>query len=146
MAVGISLSSPAEGEADVPEKSRYGPWVAVTIPTVIGLFGAVGCLVVVRRLAGALHEQTPRDALLLTALIATTTMVAARIAWQRAFADNSFRTDRPCRADLTFRTGRVWDLVVGWGSSAALALLALGSCYPANRTSDWLIWLPLLVV
>ena len=34
---------------------------------------------------------------------------------------------------------------MGYGSSLALALLAIGCCYPAYDTRDWLIWLPMLV-
>jgi len=76
--------------------------------------------------------------MVLAALITTFWATATRIAWRRLF---------PLEEAETFETPSEyqWDSIVGWGSSLALILIAIGCCYPANYTSDWLIWFPALV-
>lgn len=107
--------------------------IVVLVFSVVGVLDAVGLLIVVRRFAGALRDDLPRSMMLLTALAALSAMAGARLAWRRAFP-------------LEPRAGNArLDQLVGWGSSLALLLLAVGSCYPANQTSDWLIWLPMLM-
>lgn len=108
---------------------------AVTILSLVALLAAVGLLISARRLVGALANELPRDAMLLTAVVMTAIVAFARIAWRRAF---------PLRRDGTSELA--WgDQLVGWGSSLGLLFAAVGCCYPAYRTSDWLIWLPMLV-
>ena len=107
----------------------------MTVLSLVALLNAIGLLIVVRRLVGALGNDLPRDAMLLTAVVMTAIVAFARIAWRRAF---------PLRKSGLLR--RPWgDHFVGWGSSVGLALVALGCCYPAYLNSDWLIWLPMLV-
>jgi hypothetical protein len=93
----------------------------------------LGLLVLVRRLLGAFAADLPRDTLLLTALASAAILSATRLLWRKHF---------PLKSAGRLTAG---DLLVGWGSSAALLMLAIGCCYPANHTSDWLIWLPVLV-
>ena len=107
---------------------------------VLVAFNAVGLLLVVRRFVGALSEQLPREAMLLTAIVAGAMMVCLRIAWRKKFPLEEYGEER----ELT-RSQQIWDWVIGYGSSLALVLLAVGCCYPGDHTSDWLIWLPLLV-
>ena len=105
----------------------------MSVGSVVAALLTVGLLIVARRLTGALNTDLPRDTMLLLAVGAAATLASTRIAWRR-----SFPLETP--ADLSFA-----DQLLGWASSAALALLAIGCCYPANRTADWLIWLPILV-
>ena len=112
-------------------RQRLRTTTAVTILSLVTLLAAIGLLIVVRRLAGVLTSELPRDAMLLTAGVMTATVACARIAWRRAF---------PLTSVLTWG-----DRYVGWGSSWGLALVAVGCCFPGYRTSDWLIWLPMLV-
>lgn len=108
---------------------------AVTILSLVAMLNAIGLLIAIRRLLGALSTDLSRDVMLLTAVVTTAIVAFARIAWRRAF---------PLRIGETPQYS--WqDDFVGWGSSAGLILVALGCCYPAYRTSDWLIWLPMLV-
>ncbi len=107
----------------------------MTVLSLVALLNAIGMLIVVRQLVGALGDDLPRDVMLLTAVVMTAIVAFARIAWRQAF---------PLRKSGLLR--RSWgDHFVGWGSSVGLALVALGCCYPAYLNSDWLIWLPMLV-
>ena len=94
---------------------------------------AVGLLLVVRRLLGGLVEPLPIGPMVLVATLSTALAACGRTAWQRTF----FRDTRPQVQRL--------GLLVGWGSSLGLVLLAVGCCWPAEQLSDSLIWLPLLV-
>ncbi len=128
---------PIRRKAVWPSPSR--PIVVATVLGVVGLLNAIGLLVVLRRLSGAFSNDLPREAMLLTALVATAAVACARIAWRRNFPFSTSNRNNK-------KTGPWnWDSLVGWGSSSALLLLAVGCCYPANHTSDWLIWLPPLV-
>jgi hypothetical protein len=107
---------------------------AVTVLSLVALLNAIGLLIVIRRLLGALSVDLPRDAMFLTAVVMIAMVAIARIAWRRAF---------PLRNCGLLRLS--WgDQIVGWGSSVGLALVALGCCFPAYLNSDWLIWLPML--
>ncbi|MCG8451096.1 MAG: hypothetical protein MI725_16125 [Pirellulales bacterium] len=106
--------------------------MSILVGIVMLLLG-IGMLIASRRLAGALNHELPRDAMLLTALATTAVLAWTRIAWRRGFPLKLVGRDS------------LLDHLIGWGSSLALALLAIGCCYPANQTSDWLIWLPLLI-
>jgi len=109
-------------------QARARPVFMTTLVAVLVFLLAIAMLVVVRRLTGAFSNDLPPAAVLLTALVTTAALACTRIAWRRHLARDSR-----------------FDTVVGWGSSLALAFLAIGCSYPAYRTSDWLIWLPLLV-
>ena len=114
-------------------QARSRPVLLLTVTGIISLLLGIGSLIVARRLAGALSSDMPRDAMLLSALVSTSVLACSRIAWRQSFP-------------LSRSGGEtLLDQCIGWGSSLALAILAVGCCYPANRTSDWLIWLPLLV-
>ena len=135
MSLGHSLTS-----TFFPPLSKRGPWqfrarpvLVMAVGSVVAVLLMVGLLVVARRLSGALITDLPPDAMLLTALAVGATLTSTRIAWRRSFPLET-------SADLSFA-----DLLLGWSSSAATGLLAIGCCYPANRTTDWLIWLPILV-
>jgi len=114
----------------------------IVVPTVVAALNALGLLLVARRLAGALSEHLSLGAMLLTAIVTTVIANSARLAWRRSFP-------LPCaqQSNITSADGRFskWDSLIGWGASLAVLLVAVGCCFPANRTSDWLIWLPLLV-
>lgn len=107
--------------------------VVATSVSIVAILLSVGLLIAVRRLTGALTNDLPRSMMLLIAIGSTAILSSVRTAWRRSFP-----------LDVT-AGGRASDLLIGWGSSLALLLLATGSCFPTNRTSDWLIWLPLLV-
>lgn len=111
---------------------RRGWLVAIVLATIAAV-NVVGTILVVRRFSGGLVEPLPRGQMLLTAMIATALGAYSRTAWQRVF----FHDTQPIARRLS--------RLVGWGSSLGLLLLAVGCCWPANRLSDWLIWLPLLV-
>ena len=132
--------NPATNSRSAPPGFRAVAWqpstdsaLAVAVGATVAILLGVGLLVFARRLAGALSEDMPRDVMLLTAVTTTATLTCARLAWRRRFP-----------LSTEHGLGR-WDQLIGWGSSLALFLLAVGSCYPANHTSDLLIWLPLLV-
>ena len=36
-------------------------------------------------------------------------------------------------------------MIVGWGTSLGLILMAVGCCYPGLRNGEWLTWLPMLI-
>lgn len=117
----------------LPWQYRANPSLFVSVASATAILFCIGLLISARRLLGALVTDLPPDTMLLTAIVAASVVTFTRIAWRR-----NFPLETP--ADLS-----VTDYLLGYGSSAALALLAVGCCYPANRTVDWLIWLPILV-
>ncbi len=130
------------------KNSPQGLWLGETrlttvtmVISILVVFNAVGLLLVVRRFVGALTAEMSWNTMLLTAVVTTALAACARIAWRRQF---------PLAINDSEEYPHVWqhrwDRVVGYGTSLSLVLLAIGCCYPANHTSDWLIWLPLLVV
>lgn len=129
----FSNSSALEPTSLVPWQYRVRPALFVTVSAVVAVLTVVGSLVVFRRFTGAIAADLPPHLMLMLAFASAITLWVLRLAWRR-----SFPLESP--ADLSTA-----DQVIGWGSSAALALLAVGCCYPANRTTDWLIWLPILV-
>ena len=135
MPFGPSYSSSSLAPLDrlVPWQFRMRPALVTTVVSVVAVSLVIGLLVAGRRLLGALTTELPPSTMMLTALIAATVVACARIAWRRNFPLESQDELSPA------------DRVLGWTSSAALALLAVGCCYPANRTADWLIWLPVLI-
>ena len=135
MSLGQSLAShPLKPLATrLPWQFRVRPALFATVSVIVAVLLAVGGLILTRRLTGALSADLSHSLMLALAIISAATLAFARLAWRR-----SFPLETP--ADLS-----VADQVLGWASSAALAMLALGCCYPANRTADWLIWLPVLV-
>jgi len=109
------------------------------VVTLIALLNAIGLLIALLRFAGALSDDLPRGAVLLAAVAATATVAVTRIAWRRLFP-----LEEAPSLDI-HSSPHNWDAIIGWGSSLALLLLAVGFCYPGNLTSDWLIWFPALV-
>ncbi len=135
MSHGHSFTSPALEPvgSHLPWQFRVRPALFATVSSIVAILALTGGLFLVRRLTGALSADLPTQTMLFFALGAAATLAFSRIAWRR-----SFPLETP--EDLS-----VTDRVLGWASSAALAMLAIGCCYPANRTTDWLIWLPILV-
>jgi len=135
MSLGHSLTSPVLQPlgSHLPWQFRVRPRLFVTVGSIVAILVLIGGLVFMRRLTGALSADLSPQVMLFLAMGAAATLAFARIAWRR-----SFPLETP--ADLSAA-----DQGLGWGSSAALVLLAVGCCYPANRTTDWLIWLPILV-
>ncbi len=135
MSLGHTFTSPALEPVGsfVPWQFRVRPALFVTVGSIVAILGLIGGLFLVRRLTGALSADLTPQVMLLLALATAATLAFSRIAWRR-----SFPLETP--EDLSFT-----DQVLGWASSAALLMLAVGSCFPANRTTDWLIWLPILV-
>ena len=135
MSLGHTFSSPTLEPVGtfVPWQFRVRPALFVAITSIVAIFAAIGSLFLIRRLTGALSADLPPRSMLLLALAAAATLASSRIAWRR-----NFPLETPEDLSTT-------DRVLGWASSAALVLLAVGSCYPGNQTTDWLIWLPLLV-
>ncbi len=117
----------------VPWQVRAHPTLAVTAASLVVGAIALGFLLNVRRLTGNLSVELSLDLTLLLALGSAIAMTYVRVAWRR-----NFPVESPAELD-------VLDQLLGWGSSLALVLLAVGCCYPGNRTADWLIWLPILV-
>lgn len=117
----------------LPWQFRLRPALFVTVSSIAATLVLFGGLISARRLAGAIQSNLNPSAMLLLALISAAAASLARIAWRR-----SFPLESP--AELTLA-----DQLVGWGSSLGLVLLAVGCCYPGDRTSEWLIWLPILV-
>ena len=135
-----SIQAPTEHKPARQSRSLVPSTAVVTaVVTFIALLNAIGLLLVLRRFVGALSDELPRDAMLLTALVATAIVAAIRIAWRHVFPL------RPLGQGNSNFLGNDWDAIVGYGSSLALVLFAVGCCYPAYHTSDWLIWLPPLV-
>ncbi|MGI9427977.1 MAG: hypothetical protein ACR2NM_04925 [Bythopirellula sp.] len=135
MSLGRSFDSSAleRSGSMVPWQFRVRPALFATVSSIVAVLLLVGGLVFLRRLTGAFRADLPPNLMLMLAVATMITLTVARIAWRR-----SFPLETP--ADLSLS-----DQVLGWASSTALALLAVGCCYPANRTTDWLIWLPILV-
>ena len=139
MSAGTPLSSPRISKFDYVQQD---PWsersrvaTRITVLAVIAVMFSVGALIVLRRLFGALIQTMPADLMLITAIVCTAIMALSRVAWRKT---------QPLPNGLD-PLAEWLDVLVGWGSSAALALVAVGCCYPAYRNSDWLIWLPMLV-
>ena len=139
MSAGTQLSRPQLSQFDFVEQD---PWperrrqaTQATVLTVVGSLVAIGALLVVRRLFGALADYLPRDTMLMMAIGALVLVTCSRLAWRKI---------HPWPTPANSKQG--WgELCVGWGSSVALIMMAVGCCYPADRTSDWLIWLPVLI-
>ncbi len=117
----------------LPWQFRVRPALSATFGSLIVVTLLAGGLVLLRRLTGGLNAELLPEAMLPLALGTLASLSLARIAWRR-----SFPLESPAELSAT-------DKALGYASSAALALLAVGCCYPANRTADWLIWLPILV-
>jgi len=113
--------------------------VVTTVVTLIAILNAIGLLIVLRRFVWATAGDLPHGAMLLTAVVATASVAAIRIGWRQLFPLKKTPPFYLDSSDLN------WDAIVGWGSSLALFLLAIGCCYPAYSTADWLIWFPPLV-
>jgi len=133
MSISGSYNSSALEQDRVPWQFRAQPAMVSTVASIVVGLLAIGLLIVGRRLSGAFSADLPAGAMLLLALVTASVLTYTRIAWRR-----NFPLETP--EELSFA-----DQLLGWGSSLALALLAIGCCYPANRTADWLIWLPILV-
>jgi len=135
MSLGHSFRSPALEPVGnpLPWQFRVRPALFVAVTSIVTVLLAIGGLFLARRLTGALNTNLPPQTMLLLALAAAATLAFSRIAWRR-----SFPLETPEDLSAT-------DRLFGWASSAALLLLAIGCSYPAYQTTDWLIWLPLLV-
>ncbi len=135
MSLGHTMTTPTLEPvgSNVPWQFRVRPALFVAVASIVAIFTAIGGLFLVRRLTGALNAHLSLQTMLLVALTAAATLAFSRIAWRR-----NFPLETPEDLSTT-------DRVLGWASSAALLLLAIGCCYPGNQTTDWLIWLPLLV-
>ena len=118
--------------APLKHQRRFFSRTAVKIIAVVLLviLNCIGSLIVARRFVGALSQSLSGDIMLLTALGVLSVASFVRLAWRRFFPLG----ESPAA-----------DWAVGYGSSLALGLWALGLCYPAYNSSDWLIWLPMLV-
>lgn len=127
------MSSSDEQDLVSRPQGGYRRAVVIVVLSLIAVVLAVGLLLVLRRLTGDLTGRLPWGWMLLTAILATAALTSARIAWRRCF---------PLKLEQPLPPA---DMAVGWGSSAALILLAVGCCYPGYHNSDWLIWLPLLL-
>lgn len=117
----------------LPWQFRLRPALFVTVSSIAATLVVFGGLISARRLAGAIQSNLNPSSMLLLALISAAAASFARIAWRR-----SFPLESPAKLTLA-------DQLVGWGSSLGLVLLGVGCCYPGDRTSEWLIWLPILV-
>lgn len=135
MSLSPSLNSPSlyPSGRRLPWQFRVRPVLFVTVTAIVAILLLVGALVLTRRLIGAFSNDLQPGAMLFVAIAATAAISFARIAWRR-----NFPLETP--EDLT-----AFDKAIGWASSLGLAALAVGCCYPAYRTTDWLIWLPLLI-
>ena len=135
MSLGHTFPSPLlePHGSHLPWQFRLRPALFVAVASIVAIFAAIGGLFLIRRLTGALSANLSPQSMLLLALAAAATLASSRIAWRR-----NFPLETPEDLSTT-------DRVLGWASSTALVLLAVGSCYPGNQTTDWLIWLPLLV-
>ncbi|MCH2115850.1 MAG: hypothetical protein MK171_13190 [Pirellulales bacterium] len=122
-----ALPSPSRGTRSRPWQLA-GPLLTWALVAMVIVQLAVGLLVVCRRLTGALTNDLSPAQMLLAALIATATVTCTRIAWRPLLGRNPWH-----------------DPLIGWGSSLALALFAIGCAFPAYQTSDWMIWLPLVM-
>jgi hypothetical protein len=107
---------------------------AVTLVSIAALLAGVALLLAARRIAGAITFALPWDLTLIIALEALLLVTAIRGSWRRAFPLGPAGED-----------GLAWgDQLLGWGSSAAIVLAAVGSSFPGERASDWLVWLPVI--
>lgn len=112
---------------------RFRRQLARAILAANGLLLVAAALLAWRRLSGALDGELSRPTLLATALFATTLAAGGRVVWRKMFPMAESRSEQ------------LLDQFVGWAGSAAVILTALGCCYPGDRNSDWLIWLPLII-
>ena len=117
-------------------------WLPRIVLTCVATLNLVGLLLIVRRFRGALQEPLPTGHMLFTALVITTLAAYCRTAWRQASLDLDNQGKRACPGHNRWSRFDRW---VGWGSSLGLVLLAVGCTYPAERLSDWLVWMPLLV-
>ncbi len=119
-----------------PDRLALG---VTSVITLIALLNAIGLLAALGRIFSPLGGGLPLVAMLPAAILTTATVFSIRVVWRRLFPleEQPSIEDSPSVYD--------WDAVVGWGCSSALILIAVGCCYPASFTSDWLIWLPALV-
>jgi hypothetical protein len=110
-----------------------GRTVRTTIVAAILILLGVGGLLVVRRLAGAFSAELSIPGVLVAALTTTAMAATSRLVWRR------------CRSAET-SLQRTEELFVGWASSAALLLVAVGTSFHSARLSDVLVWMPLLAL
>jgi len=116
-------------------------WFVATVLSVLTMLLGVAVLLIVRRVSGAITEELSYGAMLLTAIITAVLAFSSRFAWRHLIP----ATLSPASQGTDRFAGISADAFVGWGSSLALLLMAIGTAYPGDRTIDLLIWVPLLV-
>ena len=117
---------------DLPPRAQFR-WMAVAALATVVVLNGLGLLLSARRLLGALTIDLPMGQLFATALVSTIAAKVARRAWRAAQG----RPHSPRERRL--------DVIVGWGTSLGLMLMAVGCCYPGLRNGEWLTWLPMLI-
>lgn len=122
-----------EAERRLPWQYRAHPTLFVTVCSVVGVLTVVGLLAATRRFLGAFTGALSPSMMLLLAFVAAAAVAFARIAWRR-----NFPLESPEELSRL-------DIAIGWASSLSLILLMVGCCYPGYKTTDWLIWLPIIV-
>jgi hypothetical protein len=115
--------------------------VRMAVAGSISALFAVGLLLLMRRVVGAVTADLPALHLFTTAIVAGVVVFGGRVVWRRwALSRPSAVSSGPNgeRRDVGI------ERVIGWAGSAGIVLLALGCSL--GRAGDWLLWLPLVGV
>jgi hypothetical protein len=102
-------------------------WIALAS---LGFAAALVLFLLARRLLGALSEPLPPTTLLVTAIAATSWVVASRLA-----IGSIASSETPIVSRL-----------VDWCLPVLLVTLAVACSYPGRRLVDWLVWLSAIAV
>lgn len=106
-------------EAELPVDSGRAS-VDLALVASVGLLLAIGVFLVARRASGAFDAPLPAFPLAAVAI--------GLLAWSTAVRL------------------RLHDRLSGWLLAAVFALFAIGCSYPGERTIDWLVWLPTVLL
>ena len=115
---------------------RFRHWSSDSVlGLVLGLLLGAGGLLTWRQLTGAMPQTAPVLATLGVVSLVTAALTAVRCVWRAKYPLNAQRL-----ADS-------WqDWAIGWGTSLAMILWAVGCSYPFTNVVASCLWIPLVII
>lgn len=117
--------------AELPAVLRFARPAIVRNAALLGVAAllAIGLLITVRRIAGALTLHLGVALLVVTLLLAAVIVLGGRAAWRH----------------FGIAAARDIEFAFAWAGTAAIVLISIGCAWPATLSYAWVLALPLLV-